>query len=122
MQKAKPTDATGVTVTLSVYDANGNYRTIGTAQSDSSGMFSYAWAPDIEGQYTVVATFEGTNSYYGTSAESSFYAMNTPATATPQPTAVPSAADLYFLPAIVGLFVLIVVGIAVLAILMTRKP
>ena len=31
MQKAKPTDATGVTVTLSVVDCNGNYRTIGTA-------------------------------------------------------------------------------------------
>jgi outer membrane protein assembly factor BamB len=122
MQKAKPTNATGVNVVLSVYDSNGNYRTIGTAQSDSSGMFSYAWSPDIEGLYTVVATFEGTNSYYGTSAESSFYAMSAPATATPQPTAAPTAADLYFLPAIAGLFVLIIVGIAVLAILMMRRP
>ena len=121
MQKAKPTDTIGVTVTLSVVDSNGNFRTIGTTNTDSSGMFTYAWAPDIEGSYTVIASFAGTNSYYGASAESSFYAMNAPATATPQPTAAPSAADLYFIPAIAGLFVVVIVGIAVLGILMLRK-
>jgi hypothetical protein len=54
MQKTKPTDTTGVTVTLNVIDSNGNYRTIGTTKTDSSGVFTYAWAPDIEGSYTVM--------------------------------------------------------------------
>ena len=75
MQKANQPDATGVTVALSVVDANGNYRTIGTTTADANGIFSYAWTPDIEGKYTVYATFAGSNSYYGSSAESSFYAM-----------------------------------------------
>ena len=51
MQKPEPTNVTGVPVTLSVIDSNGNYRPIGTATSDSSGMFTYTWAPDIPGSY-----------------------------------------------------------------------
>src|SRR6202142_4537717 len=35
MQKMKPTNATGLPVTLSVVDANGNQRVIGTTTSDS---------------------------------------------------------------------------------------
>jgi FOG: WD40-like repeat len=71
-QKPKPTDVTGVQVMLSVYDSNGNYRSIGTATTDSSGMFTYTWTPDIEGSYVLTASFAGTNSYYPASAESSF--------------------------------------------------
>ena len=54
----------GVEVTLDVVDANGNYRNIGTATTDASGMYSYQWKPDIEGKYTVIATFHGTNGYW----------------------------------------------------------
>ena len=63
MQQAMPSDTTGVPVTLSVVDANGNYRVIGQTTTDSSGMFTYAWAPDIPGTYAVMATFEGSNGY-----------------------------------------------------------
>ena len=69
MQKPKPTDVTGVTVSIDVIDANGNQRTIGTTTSDSSGAFSYAWTPDIEGKYTVIASFTGSESYWPSSAE-----------------------------------------------------
>ncbi|MGD6806145.1 MAG: PQQ-binding-like beta-propeller repeat protein [Candidatus Bathyarchaeia archaeon] len=72
MQKPKPTNVTGVEVTLNVYDSNGNYRPIGVAKTDASGMFTYTWTPDIEGSYLLIANFAGTNSYYPTSAESSF--------------------------------------------------
>ena len=122
MQKTKPTDATGITVMLNVIDNNGNYRTIGTATSDLSGMFSYAWAPDIEGSYTIIATFAGTNSYYGSSAETSFYATAPAATATPQPTQAPSTADLYFVPAIAGLFVAMILGFIVIILLLRKRP
>jgi hypothetical protein len=118
MQKAKPTDTTGVPVVISVVDSNGNFRTIGTAATDASGMFTYAWSPDIEGAYIVIATFAGTNSYYGSQAESSFYAVAAPATATPAPSAVPSMADQYFIPAVAALAILIVVvGVALMLVL-----
>jgi hypothetical protein len=85
-------------------------------------MFTYAWSPDIEGQYIVVATFAGSNSYYGSSAESSFYAVAAPAIATPQPTAAPSMADQYFLPAVAGLFVALIVGLAAVVLLLRKHP
>ena len=40
MQKPRPTNVTGVPVELSVVDANGNYRSIGTTTSDADGFFS----------------------------------------------------------------------------------
>ena len=49
---------------MNVVDANGNFREIGTAVSND-GFFSLNWKPDIPGQYTVYASFAGSNSYYG---------------------------------------------------------
>jgi hypothetical protein len=121
-QFEKPTNATGVTVAINVVDANGNYRTVGTTTSDMSGYYSFSWTPDITGKYTAIASFTGSGSYYGSSAETSFAVDAAPATATPQPTAAPSAADLYFLPAIIGVIIAILVVGAVLALLVTKKP
>jgi hypothetical protein len=121
MQQQCPTNATGVPVSIYVIDANSNYRQIGSATSDASGMFTLNWKPDIAGAYTVIAIFAGSESYYTSNAETSFYA-NEPATATTAPTPTPqSAADLYFVPAIAGLFVLIIVVLVMLVLMMTRK-
>jgi len=121
MQQPMPTNVTGVPVTLSVLDANGNYRTIGTTISDGSGMFSFTWTPDIPGDFTVVASFEGTESYYPSSAETSFHASEV-ASSTIAPVEIQqSAADLYFIPAVIGLFIaIIVVGVAVILALRKR--
>ena len=69
MQFPKPTNATGVEVTLSVLDANDNFREIGKTTTDSSGTFSYMWKPDIPGKYIVYADFAGSESYWPSSAE-----------------------------------------------------
>ncbi len=121
MQKPRPTTVTGVPVTISVVDSNGNYREIGATTSDADGFFSLNWKPDITGQYTVYASFAGSASYWPSHAVTSF-AVD-PAAATPPPTAAPiqSAADMYFVPAIAGLFVLVIVVAIVLALLMLRK-
>jgi len=71
-QFPRPIDVTGVDVTLNVVDSNGNFREIGKTTADSSGFFSYQWSPDIEGKYTVIASFAGTNAYYGSFAETAF--------------------------------------------------
>ncbi len=83
MQKSMPNNVTGVPVFIQVVDANGNYRTIGTTNTDATGMFSLSWMPDIEGDYTVMATFAGTQSYYGTYATTSFAASQAAATIPP---------------------------------------
>ena len=122
MQKPRPTDVTGVPVTLSVLDANGNYRDIGTTTSDADGFFSLNWQPDIEGTYTVYASFGGSESYWPSHAVTAF-AVDA-AAPTPAPTEAPaeSVADMYFVPAVVGIIVAIAIGFAITILVLRKRP
>lgn len=120
-QKPCPTNATGVPVQLFVLDSNGNYRSIGTATTDLNGAFSLQWTPDITGKYTVTASFAGTNGYWPSSAVASFAVDAAPPTPTPAATAGPSIADQYFVPAIAGLFVVLIVVIILVVLVLIRK-
>jgi hypothetical protein len=117
-----PTNASGVPLTVSVVDSNGNYRVVGTATSDSSGHYSYIWKPDITGAFQIYVTFAGSAAYFGSSATATFYSDTASATQAPAATQAPTAADLYFIPAIVGVIIAIIVVGAVLALLVTKKP
>jgi outer membrane protein assembly factor BamB len=122
MQWPIPTNATGVTVTLDVIDANGNYRSIGTATTDTSGTFSYMWKPDIPGKYTLIATFQGSESYYASYTETAFGVTEAPA-ATPTPTPSPaSMADLYFVPAAAGIIIAIAIATALIMLMLRKRP
>jgi outer membrane protein assembly factor BamB len=121
MQKPRPIDTVGVEVTLSVVDSNRNFREIGKVTSDSDGFFHYMWTPDIPGEYTVIASFAGSESYWPSHAETAFGVDVTPE-ATPGPTPTPaSMAEQYFMPMSVGMIVAIVVVGALLALLLLRK-
>jgi hypothetical protein len=72
MQRPMPSNATGVPVTLSAIDANGNYREIGSTTSSADGFYSYNWTPDIPGTYTLYASFAGTESYGSSMAVTAF--------------------------------------------------
>jgi outer membrane protein assembly factor BamB len=122
MQKQCPTDVTGVPVEISVLDSNGNYRSIGSTTSDGSGTFAFTWTPDISGDYTVVASFAGTESYYPSSAEAHFTASDTAPTAAPTEVPAQSTADMYFVPAVAGIIVAIVVGFAVTILVLRKRP
>jgi hypothetical protein len=121
MQKPRPMDTVGVPVVLSVVDANNNYREIGSTTSDADGFFSLNWKPDIEGKYTVYASFAGSESYWPSHAVTSI-AVD-PAAATPAPTSQPlqSTADMYFVPAVAGIIVTIIIVGALMIMLMLRK-
>ncbi len=121
-QQPMPNNATGVSVSLDIIDANNNFRNIGTATSDITGAYSFQYTPDIPGKFTVIASFPGTESYYPSSAETSF-AVDTATTntSTTAPITSTSAADTYFIPATAALFFTIIVIGAILAILMLRK-
>ncbi len=116
-QKPKPTNTVGVSVTLQVIDSNGNQRTIGTTTSDSRGMFTYTWKPDIEGSYTVIAIFAGSESYYPSSAESSFTVSAAAPTASPYPVTNAPSNEMYF----VGSTIAIIVAIAIATLLILKK-
>ena len=121
MQQPKPNNVTGVPVSIEVLDSNGNNRQIGTTTTDDSGTFAFTWTPDIPGDFTVNANFAGTNSYYPSNAETHFYASAPHLTSAPTNGPAASVADTYFVPATVGLFVLIFIVLALVIISMLRK-
>jgi hypothetical protein len=118
MQKPIPMSATGVPIEIDVLDSNGNFRNIGTATSDANGVFSFTWKPDIEGTYTVFATFAGTNSYYPAHAETSFAVMGAAPTQSPEPVAAaPAPVEMYF----VGSTIAIIIAVALATLLIIKK-
>jgi hypothetical protein len=115
MQQPAPNDATGVPISISVLDANGNFREIGTTTSDASGMFTLPWTPDIAGTYTVVASFAGSESYYSSSAETSFYASDPAPTASPYPQISLPPTEMYIAGAAIAIIIAIaIVGVVIL--------
>jgi len=83
MQQRCPKDAEGVEVVLETLDPNGNLYEIDTVTSDASGMFKLMWEPSVPGEYTIIATFEGSDSYYRSYAETAIGVTEAPTAAQP---------------------------------------
>ncbi len=121
-QQVRPINVTGVPVTLSVIDGNGNYRIIGNTTSTADGFFTYNWKPDIEGQYIVYASFSGSNSYYPSSAVTSFAVDPATPTAAPVTPAPQAPVETYLMEATAGIIAaIVIVGIAII-VLGRRRP
>ena len=118
MQKPRPTDTTGVPVTISVLDSNGNYREIGTATSNSDGFFTLNWKPDITGPYAVYASFSGSESYWPSHAVTSFAVDAAPQTTpTAEPIVTQPPFEMYFGISTIA----ILLGVAIATVLILRK-
>jgi hypothetical protein len=122
MQQSMPTNMTGVPVQIAVLDSNGNHYIIGTTTTNSMGAYGLTWTPTISGNYTVYATFAASNSYYASAASTYLYASS--ARATPAPTTAPAsnlATTTDLMLYIVGAAVAIIIAIAIVGILLSRK-
>jgi len=120
-QQVMPNNITGVPVTISVIDSNNNLRDIGTTTSTASGTFGLTWTPDISGDYTVIATFKGSNAYYASSGQAHFFAGETPThepTAPPQ-TGLATTSDL--MTYILGVGIAMIIAVAIVGLLVLRK-
>jgi hypothetical protein len=95
MQQGCPADAEGVEVVITTFDPNGNTYELGRTTTDMSGRFGIPVNPPVPGLYKIIATFEGSKSYYGSYAISyinveeapSFAQSMEPELTTPEPTA-----------------------------------
>jgi outer membrane protein assembly factor BamB len=119
-QFERPADVIGVDVTITVLDPNGNCYDVATATSDANGFYSADFTPSVPGKYTVYATFSGSESYYGSSAQTAINVEEAPApTAEPTPTPA-SMTDMIVTGFGIGMIVAIV-AIGLVIILMLRK-
>ncbi len=121
--QAKPTNATGVPVTLTAIDPNGNIINVGTTTSDINGNYGVVFKPDVPGTYQILASFAGSNAYSPSQASTYLAVGQAPATATPQPTAAPqSIADMYLIPATIGIIVAIAIATIVIVLALRKRP
>ncbi|HLN45881.1 MAG TPA: PQQ-binding-like beta-propeller repeat protein [Candidatus Sulfotelmatobacter sp.] len=112
-----PPKPDGVTVRLSAMNSDGDVIDIGTVTSDSSGMFKKMWTPQNEGEYTIYATFDGSESYWGSYAESALgitKATETPSTQ--QQIIVPD-----YTMTIISAAIAVIIAVAVATILIVRR-
>jgi hypothetical protein len=82
-----PPICTGVPVTLTAVDPNGNTITIGTTTSNNKGTYGFQWTPTNPGLYTIYANFAGTDSYYSSSAATYATVASSSMTSSSTPTA-----------------------------------
>jgi hypothetical protein len=122
MQKPMPTNPIGVSVAISVVDSNGNYREIGTATTTTAGTYSLTWTPDIPGDYQVIATFAGTNSYYPSSSQTTFTVMQAAPTSSPYPVTIVPSTEMYIIGTGIAIIVAIAVVGAVILLAVKKRP
>ena len=122
MQKPRPTNATGVPVTLSVLDANGNYREIGNTTSDADGFYSFQWTPDISGKYTVYASFGGSESYWSSHAITAFAVDASAPTPSPYPEITMPQTETYIIGAALAIIIVVVIVGALILLALRKRP
>jgi hypothetical protein len=117
-----PPQCTGVPVTLTAVDPNGNTITIGTTTSDDKGNYGLQWTATTSGVYHIYATFAGSGSYY-TSSASTYATVASAASPTAAPTSATqpevSNSDMVMYLAATG--IAIIIAIAVVGALILRK-
>ncbi len=121
MAQAKPTNATGVEVSIDTVDPNGNFVNLGKATSDINGNYALSFEPEVPGDYQIIATFAGSKSYGPSSATTYLTVEDAPeATSTPPTTENVSIADMYFVPATIAIIIAII-AVGLLNVLLHRK-
>jgi outer membrane protein assembly factor BamB len=115
MGKPMPLNATGVVVHLQAVGSDGTLMDITHVTSDVMGHYEYTWTPPGEDTYKIIATFEGSESYY-TSAGQTGLSVGA---ASPTPVPPEAAPDNTF--TIVGTGIAVIVAVAVVGILLLRK-
>ena len=110
---------TGIPVTLTAIDPNGNVVDIGTTTTNGYyGTFSFAWTPELEGEYEIMASFAGDDSYGSSSAATSI-AVSAAPTTTVTPTQTPLTMPPFELYT-VGSAIAIIIAIAIVGLLILR--
>jgi outer membrane protein assembly factor BamB len=115
MQKPMPTNATGVTVFLQAMRSDGSVMDITHVTSDIMGHYEYTWTPPDQDTYKILATFEGSDSYWTSSGECGLSVSPAPA-ATAPPQAAPDNTPMF-----IASTAAVIIAIAIVGVLLLRK-
>ena len=122
MQKPCPMDLKGVPVKLEAFGEDGSYIELGTVTSNAYGDFVYEWTPPDEKLYTIMATFDGSDSYWR-SYDATYLSVGPAAAPSgpiePEPTEAPLITTEVAI--IVAVVIIAVVGIVAYWMLRKRK-
>jgi uncharacterized protein YfaS (alpha-2-macroglobulin family) len=115
---------TGVPVKLCAIGSDGTTIDLGTTTTDAYyGTFSYTWTPDTPGTYTIIASFEGDDSY-GSSCASTSLVVGAAAADTTAPTSTSNNFDEIsntLTTLTIGIGIAIIVAVAIVGLLVIRK-
>ena len=120
-QQPLPTNAKGVEVIVEVFDPNSNYHEVGRATSDPTGFYKLAFTPEVEGEYTIVARFPGSDSYWPSFAETGLSVAESAAPTTSPTPAPGSMAEAYILGFGIAIIIAIVIVGIVLALMLRKR-
>ena len=113
---------TGVPVTLTAIDDNGNPTNIGTTTTNAYyGTFELTWTPPATGTYQIISTFAGDDSY-GSSGAVTYIAVHDAPTASPTPLPITfDAVNNMTLTAVIGAAIAIIIAIAIATVILIRR-
>jgi hypothetical protein len=107
----------GVPVTLTAIDPNGNSQNIGTVTTNGYyGTYSFNWTPNLEGNYQIIASFGGDDSYGSSSASTNIVvgaASATPTSSQQQSVTTPDYTMTIVAMGIAVMAVVVLVGLLV---------
>ena len=121
-QRPKPTNATGVPVSLNTIDPNGNLVHIGNVTSDATGAYGLVWKPDVPGTYQIIATFAGSGAYSGSSAQTYMGVGEAIPTASPIPLAAQPPTEMYFALSTAAIIIAIAIVGALIMLMFEKRP
>jgi hypothetical protein len=116
--KPKPQNATGVPVFLQAVGSDGTVIDITHVTSDIMGHFEYMWKPPAQGVFKILATFEGSESYWESNVSTSVGVTEALEEQTGQSVVeTPDNTPMYFAISTIA----IIVAIAIVGMLLYRK-
>lgn len=117
-QRPRPASAVGVNVKIEAVTPNMECVYVGSTTSDSYGNYALSFKPELEGIYTIIATFEGTGGYFG-STDTTYVNVGSVSSATPIEPEQPHGTPLITTEVAIILAVVVaaIVGIAAYALL-----
>ncbi|HLN90025.1 MAG TPA: hypothetical protein VK253_08165 [Candidatus Binatia bacterium] len=122
-QKPLPNNFTGVSVSLDSLDPNNNFVHLGDATTNEQGFFHFTWTPpDVPGDYTIYATFGGTNSYWPSNAVTAMTVAGAHPTPTPTPQPPASMTDTYVISGVIAIIIVIAIVGALILLALRKRP